>query len=85
VPAGALVHYVTVGTRVKGLPAHTEVHSAAAEGGQRCELEVLSVQRVQLAPCATALGWPSCAHESLILLKTGRTHQVTPWRSPMRS
>ena len=74
--AGALVHYVTVGTRVKGLPAHTEVHSTAVEGAQRCELEVLNVHRVQLAPYATALGWPGSGYESLILLKTGRTHQV---------
>ncbi|BDA46168.1 probable mitochondrial RNA pseudouridine synthase Rpusd4 [Coccomyxa sp. Obi] len=75
-PTGASVHYVTVGKREKGLPAHTEVHKSAVEGSQRCELEVLSVQCVQLAPCAMALGWPSSAFESLILLKTGRTHQI---------
>lgn len=75
--AGALVHYVTVGKKEKGLPAHTEVHGSAVEGSQRCELEVLSVHCAELAPCATALGWPSPAFESLILLKTGRTHQVT--------
>ncbi len=83
VRAGALVHYVTVGKREKGLPAHTEVHGSAVEGSQRCELEVLSVHCVQLAPCATGLGWPSSAFESLILLKTGRTHQVTKFCSSM--
>ncbi len=71
------MHYVTVGKKEKGLPAHTEVHGSAVEGSQRCELEVLSVHCAELAPCATALGWPSPAFESLILLKTGRTHQVT--------
>lgn len=75
-PTGALVHYVTVGKREKGLPTHTEVHDSAVDGSQRCELEVLSVRSVQLAPCAMALGWPSSAFESLILLKTGRTHQI---------
>lgn len=75
--AGTLVHFVTVGKRVKGLPAHTAVHSAAIPGSQRCELDILSVRQVQLGLSATALGWPSSAYESTILLKSGRTHQVT--------
>ena len=73
---GTLVHHVTIGVREKGLPTYTLVHAAEVPGSVRCELEVLSVEAVQLGPAAQALGWPREAHESLIHLKTGRTHQV---------
>ena len=75
-PAGALVHYVTTGVREKGLPTYTLVHASQVKGSLRCELEVLSVQQVELSASVQALGWPETAYESLIHLKTGRTHQV---------
>ena len=71
------MHHVTVGKRVKGLPAHTEVCSSPREGSQRCELEVIRSDAVNVGPPGQAImGWPATAYESLILLKTGRTHQV---------
>lgn len=73
---GTLVHHVTVGVREKGLPTYTLVHASEVPSSLRCELEVLSVEGVQLGPTAQSLGWPSGAYESLIHLKTGRTHQV---------
>ena len=73
---GTLVHHVTVGVREKGLPTYTRVHASEVPGSLRCELEVLSVEGVQLGPTAQSLGWPKEAYESLIHLKTGRTHQV---------
>ena len=74
--AGTLVHHVTIGVREKGLPTYTLVHASEVKGSLRCELEVLSVDRVELTSSAQALGWPKQAHECLIHLKTGRTHQV---------
>ena len=74
--AGGLVHYVTTGVREKGLPTYTLVHASQVKGSLRCELEILSVQQVQLNASVQALGWPETAYESLIHLKTGRTHQV---------
>ena len=73
---GTLVHHVTVGVREKGLPTYTLVHATELPSSVRCELEVLRVEAVQLGPTAQALGWPKEAYESLIHLKTGRTHQV---------
>ena len=74
--AGTLVHHATVGIREKGLPTYTLVHATEVKGSVRCELEVLSTERVALNSSARALGWPETAYESLIHLKTGRTHQV---------
>ena len=74
--AGTLVHHATVGIREKGLPTYTLVHGSEVKGSVRCELEVLSTERVALNSSAQALGWPETAYESLIHLKTGRTHQV---------
>jgi hypothetical protein len=74
--AGVMVHHVTVGKRMKGLPAHTEIHSTPREGSQRCELEVLDVELVQVGPSGRVMGFPPSAYQSLIALKTGRTHQV---------
>ena len=74
--AGGLVHHVTTGVREKGLPTYTLVHASQVKGSLRCELEVLSVQQVELNAFVQALGWPETAYESLIHLKTGRTHQV---------
>lgn len=74
--SGAMVHYVTMGVREKGLPTYTLVHDCEVKGSLRCELEVLSTERVELNSSARALAWPETAHESLLLLKTGRTHQV---------
>lgn len=74
--AGTLVHHVTIGVREKGLPTYTLVHASEVKGSLRCELEVLSVDYVALNSSAQALGWPKQAHECLIHLKTGRTHQV---------
>ena len=73
---GTLVHHVTVGVREKGLPTYTLVHATEMPGSLRCELEVLLVEAVQLGPAAQALGWPRKVYESLMHLKTGRTHQV---------
>ena len=70
------MHYVTTGVREKGLPTYTLVHASKVKGSLRCELEVLSVQKVELNASVQALGWPETAYESLIHLKTGRTHQV---------
>lgn len=74
--AGPLVHHVMVGVRSKGLPAHTAVLPEQAPGSARCELEVLAAARVTLNPAARALGWPEAAWEALLVLRTGRTHQV---------
>lgn len=76
VGAGTLVHHATVGIREKGLPTYTLVHGTEVKGSVRCELEVLSTEHVALNSSARALGWPETAYESLIHLKTGRTHQV---------
>ena len=67
---------MTTGVREKGLPTYTLVHASQEKGSLRCELEVLSVQQVELSASVQALGWPETAYESLIHLKTGRTHQV---------
>jgi hypothetical protein len=70
------VHHVMVGVRRQGLPAHTAVLPDQAPGSARCELEVLSCARMALGPAARALGWPEAAWEALLVLRTGRTHQV---------
>jgi hypothetical protein len=74
--AGKLVHHATVGIREKGLPTYTLVHATEVKGSVRCELEVLGTERVALNTSSQALGWPETAYESLVHLKTGRTHQV---------
>ena len=74
--AGALVHHVLPGVRRQGLPAHTAVLPDEAPGSVRCELEVLEARSVKLGPAARALGWPETAWEGLLVLRTGRTHQV---------
>ena len=71
------MHHVLLGVRRKGLPAHTQVLPDQAPGSVRCELEVLDTRSVRLGPAASALGWPEAAWEGLLVLRSGRTHQVT--------
>lgn len=42
-PLGRHVHYVSIGQRRAGEPAHTVVHSSQTEGSSECVLEVLKV------------------------------------------
>ncbi|KAK9817741.1 hypothetical protein WJX72_001472 [[Myrmecia] bisecta] len=72
---GPMLHFVATGQRVKGLPTHTVAYDEEVTGSQRCELDVLQVERVALHGLARAL-WGEHAHESLLELKTGRTHQI---------
>ena len=76
-----MVHHVTLNTRQPGGPPHTKVHhEGPIAGSLRCELEVLEVQPIPAADLPQGLRehWPSAdpAWESLLVLRTGRTHQV---------
>jgi hypothetical protein len=42
-PLGRHVHYVSIGQRRAGEPAHTVVHRSQTEGSSECVLEVLKV------------------------------------------
>ncbi|KAK9831405.1 hypothetical protein WJX81_002433 [Elliptochloris bilobata] len=76
-PLGTLVHWAAVGTRRLGWPDHTLLHADSAPGRLRCELEVLTRERVRLGPGAAAAGWaPAEAWEAVVELRTGRTHQI---------
>ena len=82
-PLGRVTHWATSVPRGPGTPAHTVTRAEPSQGAARCDLVVLSVRRVTLAPAAVATlsldGAPSppfTAHEAAILLLTGRTHQV---------
>ncbi len=76
------MHWAVVRTRLPGWPEHTVVHADAAPGRLHCELVVLRCGRVRLGGAAAAAGWPETeAWESVIELRTGRTHQVPlHWR-----
>ena len=69
------MHYLSVSKRAAGLPFHTIAHEEPAPDAARCELRVLGVERVALAGEAAAR-WGPEAHECLLELITGKTHQA---------
>ena len=73
--AGPMVHYLKANQRLRGRASYTGIHSDDSQGAQHSELDVLDVCRVELTGTAAA-EWGQTAFESLIELKTGRTHQV---------
>lgn len=77
-PLGLLRHYLSVERRHAGLPGFTIAHEQEVEGSLVAELRVLEVQPIRLGSEAAAqLGAPqAAAHECLIELLTGRTHQI---------
>lgn len=71
----SLVHYVKVGQRGPGEPAHTIICGGDEPESLRAELIILNVERINLQGQAKDI-WGSTAYETLIELKTGRTHQI---------
>eukprot|EP00887_Chlorella_sp_A99_P003076 scaffold9.g3076.t1 len=74
-PAGPLVHHLSVATRRLRAPTFSIAHDAPVPGALPCELRVLEVRAMSLAGAA-ATRWGPSAHECLIELVTGRTHQI---------
>ncbi|GMH42683.1 hypothetical protein BSKO_10602 [Bryopsis sp. KO-2023] len=72
---GRLIHYMMVGQRGPGEPAHTVICEGDEPASLYAELVVLRVNRVKLTGEAEE-AWGSEAFETLIELKTGRTHQI---------
>eukprot|EP00803_Ostreobium_quekettii_P008954 evm.model.scf_2596.4 EVM.evm.TU.scf_2596.4 scf_2596:15058-16225(+) len=70
---GTMVHSLEVGRREEGEPAHTVACDPTNPRAARCELEVLSVREVALGDAGVVSGR---AFESMIALKTGKTHQI---------
>ena len=70
-PEGVLVHWLSPGARHAGGSAFSAVADAPVPGGQRCELEVLSVRPVALRGPGGGEGF-----EAYLRLGTGRTHQI---------
>lgn len=83
-------HYATLNHREPGGPPHTHIHAhGSVPGSLYCELEVLQSEQlsVQDLPVGLQQSWPAPrAWESLLLLRTGRTHQVQAahrlWAAP---
>ena len=74
-PPGPLVHHLLAETHLPGLPFHTLAFENPTPGAQRAELVVLSSSRVALTGGAAA-AWGPAAHECVVELVTGRTHQI---------
>lgn len=72
---GRLIHYMMVGQRGPGEPAHTVICEGDQPASLYAELVVLKVEKVQLTGEALD-SWGEEAYEALIELKTGRTHQI---------
>lgn len=72
---GRLIHYMMVGQRGPGEPAHTVICEGDQPASLYAELVVLKVEKVQLTGEALS-SWGEEAYEALIELKTGRTHQI---------
>lgn len=67
-------HHLSVAVRVRRAPRVSIAHEGPVPGSLPCELRVLETRRVALTGAAAR--WGSHAHECLLELVTGRTHQI---------
>lgn len=74
-PKGMLTHHACVGYRLPREPLFTRVVPEGTPGAKECVLEVASSSKVGLRGRAREM-WGEVAHESVIRLVTGRTHQI---------
>lgn len=75
-PLGVMEHYVLQGERFRGSPKATVPVPQGTLQAAHCKLEVQSVAPVQLAAGCAGSDGCSYAYESVILLHTGRAHQI---------
>ncbi|CAG9466215.1 unnamed protein product [Pedinophyceae sp. YPF-701] len=83
-PLGRAAHWCRTNVRVPGLPEHTEVYDAEADGAVPCSLVVRGTREVDASAVpahmrggsSRGVEGSSVCYESEIVLETGRTHQI---------
>eukprot|EP00210_Caulerpa_lentillifera_P004647 g4432.t1 len=72
---GSWVHFIK-GNKVPGMPPRSVIHLDDSQGASHAEMEVLNSEFIELSKQAESQWNLDSAFESLVELKTGRTHQI---------